>query len=57
MPSTLEGCIVRLVDKVAYAGRDLEDAISSSMIQEKDIPSDVIDILGKRNADIVGTLL
>ena len=27
MPSTYEGCIVRLSDKIAYLGRDIEDAI------------------------------
>ncbi len=28
-PSTLEGCLVRMADKVAYLGRDLEDAIEA----------------------------
>ena len=28
MPATWEGCLVKLADKIAYVGRDIEDAIS-----------------------------
>lgn len=34
-PSTLEGCLVRMIDKIAYFGRDLEDAIRSNIIKEE----------------------
>ena len=56
MPSTMEGAIVRLTDKIAYAGRDLEDGLLASLIKESDIPKDIAKYLGKNNGEIVGTL-
>ena len=36
-PSTWEGCIVKIADKIAYVGRDIEDAISLGFLEAKDI--------------------
>lgn len=33
-PATWEGCIVKLADKVAYLGRDMEDAVSLGFLDE-----------------------
>ena len=57
MPCTFEGCIVRVVDKIAYAGRDIEDALVAGLIKEDAIPRDIMDVLGKNNGEIIGTLL
>jgi len=57
MPSTLEGCIVRLVDKVAYAGKDIEDALATGVIKKKCVPPEIISKLGKTNGQIVGKFL
>lgn len=57
MPSTFEGCIVRIVDKIAYAGRDIEDALISGQIKEENIPQEIVGILGKNNGQIVRKLL
>lgn len=38
MPSTLEGKIVRLSDKIAYINHDIDDAIRGHIITEDDIP-------------------
>ena len=56
-PATLEGCIVRLVDKVAYCGKDIEDAIAAEVIEESDVPKDISDKLGKTNGKIIGSFL
>lgn len=56
-PCTFEGCIVRMVDKIAYAGRDLEDALVAGLIEERDIPQVVTRVLGANNGEIIGTLL
>ena len=56
MPVTFEGCIVRMVDKIAYAGRDVEDALMAGLINEQDIPTDA-KILGNNNGEIVGNLV
>lgn len=45
-PSTLEGCIVRLSDKIAYINHDIDDAIRARMFVEKDLPACYTDILG-----------
>lgn len=46
MPSTLEGKIVRLSDKIAYISHDVDDAIRAGILCEKDIPTQYTDILG-----------
>lgn len=38
VPATWEGCLVRVADKIAYIGRDLEDALLMKWINKKDIP-------------------
>jgi dGTPase len=56
-PATLEGCIVRIVDRVAYLGRDLEDALRAHLVKEEDVPQVVKDTLGTNNGRIIGTLV
>ena len=46
MPSTLEGKIVRLSDKIAYISHDVDDAIRAGILCEEDIPAQYTDILG-----------
>jgi dGTPase len=53
-PSTLEGCLVRLVDRIAYLGRDLEDAIKAGLIKKNDIPKCIAENLGTENGKIIG---
>ena len=45
-PSTLEGKIVRICDKIAYVNSDIDDAIRGKVIREEDIPKEYTDILG-----------
>lgn len=56
VPMTLEGCVVRISDMIGYLGRDIEDAIRLGILQEKDIPEDIVSVLGKTNRDIVNTI-
>jgi len=56
-PATLEGCVVRLIDKIVYAGKDIEDAIEARIIQEKDVPSKFAEELGTTNGKIIGTFI
>lgn len=57
VPMTLEGCVVRMADTVAYIGRDIEDAILLGLIQREDIPKSCRKLLGSSNGDIVYTLV
>ncbi len=54
---TLEGCVVRISDLIAYLGRDIEDAIRMKIIKEEDIPVNIKNILGTKNKDIVNTII
>jgi dGTPase len=56
-PMTMEGCIVRVSDVIAYIGRDIEDAIAVNLIKKEDIPADVSEILGNSNKLIVNSLV
>ncbi len=57
MPATLEGCVVRLADTIAYIGRDMEDAIILGLIRREDIPKNCQKTLGNTNGTIVYTLV
>lgn len=56
-PSTWEGCIVRFADKIAYLGRDIEDAIVAGFINESDLPKIIMDTIGANNSDIINYLI
>lgn len=56
-PSSYEGCVVRMADRIAYLGRDLEDAIYGNFVKLKDIPFTVQNELGKTNGEIINRLV
>lgn len=45
-PSTLEGKVVQISDKIAYITHDIDDAIRAGLLYEKDLPEDIINRLG-----------
>ena len=45
-PSTLEGCVVRLSDKIAYINHDIDDAIRARIFTEEQLPAKYTDVLG-----------
>ncbi len=57
LPMTLEGCVVRLSDTIAYIGRDIEDAIELKLIERSEIPEQCGRHLGTSNGTIVYTLV
>ncbi len=57
VPMTLEGCVVRIADVIAYIGRDIEDAIKLGIIKREDIPKKYTKVLGNNNSKIVDTLI
>ncbi len=57
VPMTLEGCVVRVSDVIAYIGRDIEDAIRVGIIKREMIPESVTRVLGDNNSAIVNTLI
>ncbi len=57
LPSTMEGCVVRISDTIAYIGQDIEDAIRIGLIKRSDIPEDLRKNLGSTNGEIIDTLV
>ena len=57
MPMTLEGCVVRMADTVAYIGRDIEDAIRLGLIGRAELPGECTRLLGTSNGTIVFNLV
>jgi dGTPase len=56
VPMTLEGCVVRVSDIIAYIGRDIEDAIRMGVISEDEIPTQITSVLGTKNREIINTI-
>ncbi|MCF6336181.1 MAG: HD domain-containing protein [Spirochaetales bacterium] len=55
-PSTWEGAVVRMADKIAYLGRDIEDAIQLRLIKVGDIPEAGSRVVGTTNSMIISNL-
>lgn len=55
--SSFEGCIVRFSDKIAYLGRDIEDAYLAEIIEENEIPKEIRKEVGETNGQIINELV
>lgn len=55
IPSTLEGCVVRISDMIAYIGKDRQDAIKTKLIVSEDVFTE--NEIGKHNATIINNLI
>jgi dGTPase len=56
-PETLEGKIVRLVDRVAYINHDIDDAIRYGILRENELPQAEITLLGPKGSRRIDTLV
>ncbi len=56
-PSTLEGQIVRLVDRVAYINHDIDDALRAGILRAADLPAEEIELLGPTGSRRIDTLV
>jgi dGTPase len=56
-PTTLEGRIVRIVDRVAYINHDIDDAIRYGILDEDELPRDEIELLGASGGARIDTLV
>ncbi len=54
LPSTLEGCVVRISDIIAYLGKDRQDAARVNLVDEESFPNEGI---GSINAEIINNLV
>jgi dGTPase len=56
-PATLEGKIVRLVDRIAYINHDIDDAVRAGVLSPDDLPAEPIAILGDTGPHRIDTLV
>jgi dGTPase len=56
-PETLEGRIVRIVDRVAYINHDIDDAIRYGLLEQGDLPTEELRVLGLTGGERIDTLV
>ena len=56
-PATLEGQIVKLVDRVAYINHDIDDALRAGILRPEDLPREEIELLGPTGSQRIDTLV
>ncbi len=56
-PATLEGRIVRVMDRVAYINHDIDDAVRAGLLRERDLPAEPIAALGRSGSARIDALV
>ena len=56
-PSTREGEIVRIADRIAYVNHDIDDALRAGVISSRNLPQGPISVLGDRTSVRIDTLV
>ncbi len=56
-PLTLEGRIVRVIDRVAYINHDIDDAVRAGLLREDDLPREPIAVLGSSGSARIDALV
>ena len=56
-PETLEGKIVRLIDRVAYINHDIDDAVRFGILAAEDLPQADVELLGPTGSKRIDTLV
>lgn len=54
---TLEGKIIKYADRIAYINHDIDDAIRADIIRDKDLPKELIEILGDSHSNRIDTMI
>jgi dGTPase len=56
-PRTLEGRIVRVMDRVAYINHDIDDALRAGLLAERELPAQAIATLGSTGSQRIDRLV
>ena len=57
LPDTLEGRIVRVIDRVAYINHDIDDAVRAGLLREEELPERPIAVLGASGSARIDALV
>ncbi len=56
-PATLEGQIVRLVDRIAYINHDIDDAVRGGVLDAAELPDGPLEVLGETGSQRIDALV
>lgn len=56
-PATLEGCIVKTADRIAYINHDIDDALRGGILKPEDLPPECLKVLGERHNARINTMV
>jgi len=56
-PATLEGRIVKLVDRIAYINHDIDDSVRAGVLDPADLPHAELEVLGPTGSKRIDTLV
>ncbi|MFW6238602.1 MAG: deoxyguanosinetriphosphate triphosphohydrolase [Halanaerobiales bacterium] len=56
-PSTLEGQIVRIADRIAYINHDIDDALRAGIIKIEELPEKSLNIVGRNHSRRIDTMV
>lgn len=56
-PSTLEGKVVQLSDKIAYINHDIDDAIRAGVLDKDAIPMEIVEVIGATSSERINTMI
>jgi len=56
-PDTLEGCVIRIADRIAYINHDVDDAVRAGILRETDIPEEITCAIGSKHSERINTLI
>lgn len=57
LSATLEGQVVRYSDKIAYVNHDIDDSIRAGLLDIREIPKDILEVLGESHGKRIDTLV
>jgi len=56
-PSTPEGGIIRVADRIAYINHDVDDAIRAGILRDTDIPAEITCAFGVKHSERINSLI
>ncbi len=56
-PSTMEGQVVMLSDRIAYLNHDVDDAVRKGIIKSEELPDNVLTVLGKTSRERINKMI
>ncbi|MDI6602290.1 MAG: deoxyguanosinetriphosphate triphosphohydrolase [Thermoanaerobacteraceae bacterium] len=56
-PSSLEGSVVQISDRIAYINHDIDDALRAGILTQEEIPGDCLKVLGETHRERINTMV